>query len=414
MRKIAVMSYETLNKLYYRNPSAYDNVYRERFEGSSTIRLDFYIDGNQSFIVQDNDVINLISAILRNDKKVAEICFNIPDTAIEYYESKCLIDEIITTNRIEGVHSTRRDVEDTLQTLLDRSSVKGKQYRFFGLVNKYRKLLSNEEVSLLTCRDVRSLYDELVLPEVTKDDPDNLPDGTIFRKGQVTVYDAYQRPIHNGSYPEEKIIEQMEKALKIFGDQNIEPLYRCCLFHFLFEYIHPFYDGNGRLGRFMLSYGLSKQLYDLTAFRISETIQENIGSYYDSFKTCSHRLNKGDLTPFVITMLDFIRKAQEDLIRTLSDKLAEQKYYYAALRSALPFQNTDTIRLGEILIQAMVYSENGLTKRELADHLQVSEGTISNWLKTFKNKDMLYVLKNKKSHYYQINKDSLQPVVENN
>jgi prophage maintenance system killer protein len=40
----------------------------------------------------------------------------------------------------------------------------------------------------------------------------------------------------------------MEKALKFLADGSVPPLFRICVFHYLLEYIHPFYDGNKRIG----------------------------------------------------------------------------------------------------------------------------------------------------------------------
>ena len=78
---------------------------------------------------------------------------------------------------------------------------------------------------------------------------------------------------------------------------------RIAIFHYLFGYIHPFYDGNGRTSRFINSYLLSKKLQFLVSYKLSYTIKENMNSYYKSFKETNDEKNKGNLSFFVISFL---------------------------------------------------------------------------------------------------------------
>ena len=80
--------------------------------------------------------------------------------------------------------------------------------------------------------------------------------------------------------------------------------------HYLFEYAHPFYDGNRRTGRYLLSLFLSEPLSKPTVLSLSRTIAENRSDYYAAFRTVDNPLNKGELTFFVYALLDLVRKAQ--------------------------------------------------------------------------------------------------------
>lgn len=93
--------------------------------------------------------------------------------------------------------------------------------------------------------------------------------------------------------PEEKINLMMTQALNILNDRDIIPILRIAIFHYLFGYIHPFYDGNGRTSRFISSYLLSKELNTLTGFGLSYAIKENISQYYKGFKTVNEKKIKG-------------------------------------------------------------------------------------------------------------------------
>lgn len=135
----------------------------------------------------------------------------------------------------------------------------------------------------------------MFLSEIREEDPKDVPDGQIFRKDHVDVVSATQRVIHHGAYPESEIIRSMDKAIKILNAENIEPLFRIAIF--LFGYIHPFYNGNGRLNRFISSYYLAHTLEPIMGYRLSYTIKENINRCYKSFRIVNDKKTKGILRP---------------------------------------------------------------------------------------------------------------------
>ena len=98
-------------------------------------------------------------------------------------------------------------------------------------------------------------------------------------------------------------------------------LQRAIASHFLFEYIHPFYDGNGRTGRYLLALYLSNDLTLPTVLSLSRTIAENKNEYYKAFTEAEDKLNSGELTFFVYTILGLIERAQESLIEELGVKI---------------------------------------------------------------------------------------------
>lgn len=199
------------------------------------------------------------------DKAVDAVANTLPQLAISQFTSKCLIDEILLTNNIEGVHSTRKEIGEILQDL----STRDKRNRFVGLVAKYAALEDNQSMSFKTCQDIRKVYDDIFYEEIKATDPENLPDGEMFRKSGVEVQSATQKVIHKGLSPESKIIDTMNQSLAVLNNDDIDIFIRIAVFHYLFGYIHPFYDGNGRTSRFISSYLLSRQLNPLIGYRLS-------------------------------------------------------------------------------------------------------------------------------------------------
>ena len=97
------MAYTELRKLYYKNEKQYKQTYLQRFTDENTILLDFFVGGKQAFIYQCPEVYNTMFSILKLDKEISELCNELPGKALEQYSRKCLIDEIVLTNNIEGV-----------------------------------------------------------------------------------------------------------------------------------------------------------------------------------------------------------------------------------------------------------------------------------------------------------------------
>lgn len=404
------MKYEPLYKYYYNDKNEYRALYETRISGHETVRLDIDISGSEAFYVPCSDIYALTGSILRTDKQVALVKKALPAEAVHQFRMESLIDEIIITNNIEGVHSTRREIQDVLDSLAES---RRQEKRFEGLVNQYI-LLGYKNLDLSRCEDIRKLYDDLVLSEVLANDPKNAPDGTIFRKHAVDVVSPTQKVIHTGMHPEEKIIEYMQKSLSILNDESVDILVRTAIFHYLFGYIHPFYDGNGRLSRFISSYCLSTDLDSLIGSRLSYTIQDNISDYYKMFKICNDPVNKGDLTPFINMFLEIVLKAEENLLYALTKRrdLYEENNNLVFELARRDDWDEMTVTLCRSLLISSLFSRNGLNKKYLLKVLHVkSPNTLSSRLDTLRNYGLVLEEKDGRMLYYKLRYERLAEVL---
>ncbi len=317
------MKYSKLESFYYKSRDEYEEQYASRFDSMCTEKLDFFINKYQAFYVNTNEITRLIYDIMQANRQLDEICSQLPGIALTQYKRNKLIDEINITNEIEGVYSTKREISD----ILDNIEVKDKTLRFVNLVKKYERIMQGEKIDLNNCEDIRKLYDEIVLQEVVANNPENAPDGIYFRKNPVSIWNNKQQHVHSGLMPEDAINYAMEKALRILNGDSGNRLINIAIFHYLLGYIHPFYDGNGRMNRFISSYMLSKELNHLISYGLSVVIKENKNKYNKLFTITNDKINRADLTPFITNFLEFIKVSLLHMDTKLREKEEKLDYY---------------------------------------------------------------------------------------
>lgn len=395
------MEYELLSKIFYKKPTEYESIYDARFNSEASIKLPIKIHENVGFIFNTNEITKLLVKIYKTINKINLLRTHLPNIAINSYIIKSLKDEIALTNEIEGVRSTRKEIEDAIDSIKN-----DKNARFKGLVDKYFKLISNEIIPLNNCEDIRTIYDALVLPEIEKE---NLPDGILFRKEPVQVVSATQKEKHRGIIPESKIIESLDLCLDFLKNNDIDSLIKISAFHYLFGYIHPFYDGNGRTSRFISSYLIKNELDVLLALKLSYTVKNNINKYYKAFDICNDRKNKGDITFFVVTFLELLSQASDDLYTKIAD-LNDQLNYYNNIINTLVNEkvlNDKQAKCIFILCQNRLFDDTYMNMNTLTELLEKSDTTTRKILKSLESKNLLVKSRNKNQYLYSANLDSL-------
>ena len=326
----------------------------------SSIQLYNYIGKDQGFIIYCDELIQELHAINDINQKIWILANKLPTVALRQFLNHAVVEEIHQTNEMENVHSTRKEIKDEM--IVIQNGKKGK--RFDGMIRKYDLLLQREEIPLITCSDIRNLYDSFVLDEVIKENPTDVPDGLYFRQGPVSVT-KYTDTVHEGVFAESALNEAMENALAFLNNDDYDPLIRVSAFHYLFGYIHPFYNGNGRMSRFISSYYLSSvRIHFLVSLRLSYVIKSHRAQYYRMYKITNDPRNYGDLTRFVVDFLVFIREACEQVQSFLIEK-NESLEHYNNIISKTPYDD-DTKQLLYVLSQIAICESDSLSLKELA------------------------------------------------
>lgn len=395
------MAYIPLYEIYYKQNNEWFPEYQKRFNNLFAKHLDITIkEFNrekefQLFYCHTEYIVTLQNKIMFDFLRLQKLFNLLPGAGIDQFLKSCMIEEIQSTNEIEGVISTRQEIREAIFA----QDKYNPDVRLWGIVNKYNKIINDENIKLKTCEDIRNLYDDFILDEIKRNNTSDIPDGNIFRKNSVDIVSGTQKTIHRGVYPESKIIDYMTKALQFLHDDSVSIFIRIAVFHYLFGYIHPFYDGNGRMSRFITSYFLSKNLHPTIALRLSVLIKQHKNDYYKLFENTSAQINCGDLTPFIIWSLEFIASAITSTYKLLFEKYELFSSLNQKLDEMLKNEDNTTKRVYNILLQAAVFSDMGATSQEIVQTLKLSKRTIDARIKEIPNEILLADKTSRPYHY---------------
>ena len=394
-----VMKYRTLKNVYYTDSDNHKAIYEERFNAPHTKHLPFSIkqfnrkSEYPAFLCYTEELFLLMEKLYRRYEKFSHEIKNVPPLVLYQFALSCVLDEVNSTNAIEGIQSTRRELKEVMEGLSEKP-------RFLSIIKKYDMLIERKKFNFETCEDIRKFYDEFAHEEVCIDKQKNKLDGKLFRKDFVDVKSPTEKTLHRGIYPEEKIIQSMDTALKILNDEEIPFLVRISIFHYYFAYIHPFYDGNGRTVRFITSYFISEHFHYLAALRLSVVIKRDKNKYYNLFNETSSEINCGDMMPFVYGFISILMKTFDEISERLKNKMEQLKKYQQKLLEIIP---DDEIiqKIYFILLQSATFFGRGISVEELAELTHKSKNTIRTRLKFIPQEHI--IIRSNKKYFYKLN-----------
>lgn len=396
------MKFISLTKYFYQHTQEeYETEYIRRLEAPFTVHFNIPIhqynrkNAYPAFLCYTGEILRLVEKFYKTYEQFLYTVNTVPPVVLYQFTRLSIVEEVKSTNDIEGVRSTKKEIREIIEK-------KGTHYhRLQSVVHQYLELLGEEEIKFDTCQDIRNFYDDFTHQEITQENPQNRLDGSLFRKEPVQIEAATGKTIHQGLYPESRIIEALDQALRILHSEEYPLLIRLALFHYFFVYIHPFYDGNGRTDRFITSYFLSRQFHRLLAVRLSIYIKRNKGRYYHMLEEADSERNRGDMTPFVMGFLEILIGSTEDTIGVLSRKNEQMRKYESRIDA---FQLKDKL-LKEIyitLLQAALFYGEGISMADLMKVTGKNRGTIQKRIDEIPGNHLI-VTKAGKTNYYKLN-----------
>lgn len=358
-----------------------DAEYARRLNGWSTFRSGIILRGYEVFAVNFRELATLSDAIRERENEVTVLWNALPTIARRAYLHDLIGEELESTNSIEGVRSTRQEISQALEAALKYDG----HARFSEFARLFLALSDDDPDHYAlpeTLKDIRVIYDKIIDGELRADDK---PDGDLFRNGSVYIDDPSSgRRIHTGIAPESEIKVALTQWLALTRNRDVPPLIRAALCHFAFEYIHPFYDGNGRTGRFLFALQLRQHLSVPTAVSLSPVISDGKDRYYRAFEETQHPMNRCDASLFVYRMLKFIAQAQKRIVDDLSDKRASLLRAFSQLdllRSEHSW-NDDAANVVALLVQEELFgiAPHSVTRPRLREALDLGRSRVSHAL----------------------------------
>ena len=406
--------YENLIKLYYKKQNIEDE-YIKRIENPSTFIIDLKINpikrGNKILDKEYNlFYVNLMEhtllqeIIIKNSNQINLISNELPQIAIKDIIIKILSNELYKTNKIEGIETVKSEIYSSLKD--DKKSSK-KSNKLDGIIKKYKDIMEKnfkDTQHIDSLSSFRKIYDEM-FEDFEKSGNYKL-DGKYFRKDTVKIINSVGKTIHIGIDGEEAIEKNMEDLIQFMNRKDIPFLVKASISHFFFEYIHPFYDGNGRFGRYLLSSYLARKLDILTAFSLSYSISKNLDDYYKSFVEVEDVNNYGEITFFVENILKTIKSGQEMIIELLNDSIIRFNHSMEILNEiSKNLSEKENIML-QIYLQNYLFNDYGeITNIELTDIIGGStQQTINKYTEELEKKGYLIKIKQRPLTYTLSNK----------
>ena len=357
-------------KIAYQNAQKAEALYERYMTDGASVMLPFEIrplHGERAFPLfyrASNGMLLQMERIYRADERLRTLAGQLPQVAREDFLSNLIIEELYTTNEIERVQSTRAEIADSVRHV--QTGGGGSTVRFTSMIQSYLALAEGKFTLPETLADIRRIYDAITEGEIA---PEDQPDGRWFRQGAEDVSNAVGRVIHQGVMPEARIEEWMQTLLRFMAAGDVPALIQVAVAHYVFAYVHPFYDGNGRTGRFLSSLYLSEICSEFTAYSLSQGCRMQQKLYYEIFDRTNKHNSFGEMNTFIDGFLQIVADGQEKIYEDLADRSAQLD---AAARRIAADARADSDLKCEILYvleqkRLFASEDQGMDRRQLTD-----------------------------------------------
>lgn len=228
------------------------------------------------------------------------------------------------TNRIRTIHGSLAIEQNTLSLEQVTAVLNGKQVLappkdIAEVKNAYEIYERLEELDPYSVDDLLTAHGIMTRGLVDE--------SGVFRSKPVGVVDQEGHVLHFGTLPQ-YVPNLVMELLDWVKNSDVHMLIRSCVFHYEFELIHPFANGNGRVGRLWHTLLLSKWNPAFAWLSVESIIHDRQQEYYEAINASN---NAGESTVFIEFMLSAIKASLMDAINT-SDEMSDGAMDKATVR----------------------------------------------------------------------------------
>lgn len=306
--------------------------------------------------------------------KIIELISNVSEKIgeINYLQNNPYHIRLRKENRIKTIHSSLAIENNSLSLKQITAIIEGKHV--LGNPNEIKEVKNSiQAYDLLLSLNP---YNEKDLLKAHKLMMQDLVDRNgKYRIDGVGIFDG-EKVVHLAP-PADIVPELMFNLFEWLKTSDVHPLIKSCVFHYEFEFIHPFQDGNGRIGRLWQT-AILKEWKEIFAWLPVETlIKENQKEYYNALGASDSNANS---TKFIEVMLLLILSTIEEIIETerkvtvkVTQKVTVNQHKILNLIKENPFITQEElseivgIARKSIISNMKKLQENGLIKRIGAD-----------------------------------------------
>lgn len=216
--------------------------------------------------------------------------------------------ELRKKNRIKTIHSSLAIENNSLSLEQITAIIEGK--RVLGSPNEIQEvknaLQAYELLLTLNPYEEKDLLKahKLMMADLVKRNGK-------YRKDGVGIFDGNQ--VVHLAPPADRVPFLMSDLFEWLKNSDVHPLIKSCVFHYEFEFIHPFQDGNGRMGRLWQTVILKEWKSVFAWLPIETLIKENQVEYYNALNSSDSDANS---TNFTVFMLQTILRTIKEIIET--------------------------------------------------------------------------------------------------
>ncbi len=266
------------------------------------------------FTFNEDEVLQRAScdqSAVRLDKEIDSL----PGSDRENAMLDVMVQEAVNTSSIEGVYVSRKDVRDSIRRRLakDPAPIKRGQNRAEGVAELMVSVREHFDEPLTKERLWE--WQRMIIAEGEKDSSGYEIERGRWRTCIMHVVDM-SGGIDEISYvapPPARVPEDMDRFIDWFNNsRGINGIVRAGLAHVYFESIHPFGDGNGRVGRAIADKALAQDAGGPIPYGLSSVIEENKQGYYGAMQNAQQ--HDMDATLWMLWFADHVRMAREKAI----------------------------------------------------------------------------------------------------